>query len=146
MIKHVKSAQVGDEFPKLVKEPVTRVQIAQYAGASGDFNPLHLDDSPGLALGAGGVIAHGMLIMGFVGQAITSWVPKKALRKFGVRFIGMTRPGDSICVTGKVKEIEQNAEECRLICEVKASDQAGKLKLIGTFEATLSPTAEIILQ
>lgn len=145
MRKHVKSAQVGDEFPKLIKEPVTRVQIAKYAGASGDFNPLHLDDAPGVALGAGGVIAHGMLIMGFVGQAVTNWVPKQSLRKFGVRFIGMTRPGDTIYISGKVKEIEQKADDCSLICEVTAADTKGNLKLVGSFMAVLSPTAEIVL-
>jgi acyl dehydratase len=145
MLKQIKSTKAGEEFPKIIKDPVTRVQIAKYAGASGDFNPLHLDDAPGVALGAGGVIAHGMLIMGFVGQAVTSWVPKQALRKFGVRFVGMTRPGDTITVSGKVKDVKQEADEYRLTCEVTASDNEGNIKLVGLFVAYLPPIAEILL-
>lgn len=145
MAKPVKLVKAGEVFPGLVKEPITKVQIAKYAGASGDFNPLHLDDAPGLALGTGGIIAHGMLVMGFAGQAITNWVPKRGLREFRVRFVGMTRPGDVITVRGKIKEIQQEAGEYRLTCEVTASDQEGNLKLVGSFVATLPPTAEIAL-
>ena len=64
--------KVGDELTPLVKEPVTRVQLVQYAGASGDFNPIHWDPERGSEMGLGGVIAHGMLSMGFLGQYATS--------------------------------------------------------------------------
>ena len=57
----------GDDLAPLVKEPVTRVQLVQYAGASGDFNPIHWDPERGQEMGLGGVIAHGMLSMGFLG-------------------------------------------------------------------------------
>lgn len=145
MVKQVKYAKAGDEFPRIIKEPLTRVQIAKYAGASGDFNPLHLDDAPGMAMGTGGVIAHGMLIMGFAGQAVTGWLPKQSLRRLGVRFVGMTRPGDKITVGGKIINVKQEAGECCLTCEVTAVDGAGKLKLVGSFDAYLPPTAEIEL-
>src|SRR5208283_2460586 len=100
--------QVGDVMPVLVKAPIDKVQLVKYAGASGDFNPLHLDPDVGKAVGLGGTIAHGMLIMGFVGQAMTNWIPKKYIKKFGVRFAGMTRPGDVVTVTGVVKEKSGN--------------------------------------
>jgi acyl dehydratase len=92
---------VGSEMPILVKAPVDKMQLVKYSGASGDFNPLHTDPEVGKAVGIG-QIAHGMLIMGFVGQAITDWVPKKFLKKLSVRFAGMTRPGDVVTVNGNV--------------------------------------------
>lgn len=65
-----------------------------------------------------GVIAHGMLITGFVGQAITAWVPRKCLKRFGVRFSGMTRPGNTITVTGKV--VDKKNQGNIVTCEVMA--------------------------
>ena len=64
---------VGDELPPLVKGPIQQIQLTRYAGASGDFNPIHQDDEFARAAGMGGVFAHGMLSMGFVGQAVTDW-------------------------------------------------------------------------
>jgi acyl dehydratase len=128
---------VGDTMPALVKDPVSNVQLVKYAGASGDFNPLHTDPEVGKAAGIGGTIAHGMLIMGFVGQAITDWIPKKYLRKFGVRFVGMTRPGDVVTITGKVVEKKEDSAEKKIICEVTAKNQKNALLVAGTFEASL---------
>jgi len=64
---------VGDELPRLVKGPIEQIQLTRYAGASGDFNPIHQDEAFARAAGMGGVFAHGMLSMGFVAQAITDW-------------------------------------------------------------------------
>jgi len=126
--------KVGNAMPPLVKNPVEKVQLVKYAGASGDFNALHTDPEVGKAVGLVGVIAHGMLVMGFVGQAITDWIPKKYLRKFGVRFAGMTRPGDVVTVTGVVKEKKEGK---RIICDVEAKNQQGILLVSGSFEAEL---------
>lgn len=81
-----------------------------------------------------GQIAHGMLIMGFVGQAITDWVPKKCLKKFSVRFAGMTRPGDTVTVTGKVRE---KADGNKIVCDVQAKNQKEEVLVAGFFEAVL---------
>ena len=125
----------GYEFPKVEKSPITREQMVRFAGASGDFNPLHYDDSIGKRAGIGGVIAHGMLIMGITGEAITHWIPRKALKKFGVRFKAMTFPGDVITVTGQVLEKEETAQGTLLKCSVAAQDQNGQVKLSGNLEA-----------
>ncbi|MGA3114783.1 MAG: MaoC/PaaZ C-terminal domain-containing protein [Syntrophobacteraceae bacterium] len=125
--------EVGDVMPVLVKAPIDKVQLVKYAGASGDFNPLHLDPDVGKAVGLGGTIAHGMLIMGFVGQAMTNGIPKKYIKKFGVRFAGMTRPGDVVTVTGVVKEKSGN----RIVCDLEAKNQNGTLLIGGSFEAAL---------
>src|SRR5215469_7948504 len=93
---YFEDVQIGDEIPRLVKTPITHLQLIKYAGASGDFNPLHTDPKVGEAIGTGGIIAHGMLIMGFLGQLLSDYVGPQALRTFGVRFTGMTHMGDVI--------------------------------------------------
>ena len=127
--------KVGDQMPPLVKEPVTLVQLVRYAGASGDFNPLHYDPAVGQKAGFGGVIAQGMLIMGFAGQAISGWIPNRYLRRFKVRFLGLTRLNEVITITGKVVE-KREPDRC-ILCQVVAKDEKGELKLKGTFEAQL---------
>src|SRR6185437_16513204 len=92
--RYFEDVEVGEEIPQLVKPPVTHLQRVLYAGASGDFNPLHTDPKVGEEIGTGGIIAHGMLIMGFVGQLLSDYVGPERLRKFGVRFKGMTHLGD----------------------------------------------------
>ena len=63
-------------MPPLVKDPIQQIQLTKYAGASGDFNPIHQDDAFARAAGMGGVFAHGMLSMGFVAQSVTDWATK----------------------------------------------------------------------
>jgi acyl dehydratase len=127
---------VGSEMSILVKAPVDKMQLVKYSGASGDFNPLHTDPEVGKAVGIG-QIAHGMLIMGFVGQAITDWVPKKFLKKLSVRFAGMTRPGDVVTVTGKVKEKVAEGGLKKIVCDVQAKNQKEEVLVNGFFEAVL---------
>ncbi|MEA2101399.1 MAG: MaoC/PaaZ C-terminal domain-containing protein [Thermodesulfobacteriota bacterium] len=134
---YFEDVEVGYEMTELSKGPIQKVQHVMYAGASGDFNPLHTDDEFARAVGMEGVICHGMLIMGFVGQAVTSWVPKKDLRRFGVRFAGMTTPGSTITVTGKVVDKRKDGDENRISCEVEARDEKGDVKITGRFEAVL---------
>lgn len=137
MTLYAEDVQVGDEIPPLTKEPVTHLQLVRYAGASGDFNPLHTDPKVGEEIGTGGIIAHGMLIMGFVGQLLSDYVGPGALRKFGVRFRGMTRLGDSITCTGKITEKYETNGEARIAGIVQAADQNGDVKVTGTFVAAL---------
>jgi len=124
-------------MPELVRGPVTEVDLVKYAGASGDFNPIHTVHRVAEKAGLGGVIAHGMLIMGFVAQAITRWVPDRHLRKFKVRFAGITRPGDVITVSGLVTAMRTEAGENRIVCEVTARNQKDETKIAGEFEAAL---------
>lgn len=126
---------IGDEIPALSKRAVDEIQLARYAGASGDFNPLHYVDAVGKMAGQGGVIAHGMLIMGFVGQAVTDWIPNRYLKKLKARFVNPTRPGNKITITGKV--IDKKIEDRLIVCQVEAKDQNGQIKVSGIFEASL---------
>ena len=134
---YYEDVNIGDALPALTKEPVTHLQLVKYAGASGDFNPLHTDPAVGEAIGTGGIIAHGMLIMGFVGQMLSDYVGPTALRKFGVRFKGMTHIGDVITCTGTITEKYEADGEPRIAGKLQAADQNGDIKVIGTFVAAL---------
>jgi acyl dehydratase len=139
---YYEDVNVGDAMPELVKGPLQKLQHVMYAGASGDFNPLHTDDDFAKAVGMkDGVIAHGMLIMGIVGQAITGWIPRKDLKKFGVRFAGMTKPGNTITVTGSVTDKRVDDGNNIIVCDVAAKDENGDVKITGKFEAALPSKA-----
>ena len=134
---YFEDVQVGDIIPKLVKLPVSHLQLVRYAGASGDFNPLHTDPKIGELIGVGGIIAHGMLIMGFVGQLLSDYVGPTTLRKFDVRFKGMTRIDDVITCTGTITEKYETDGEARIAGKVQATDRNGEVKVAGTFVAAL---------
>ncbi|OAT81143.1 hypothetical protein A6M21_12030 [Desulfotomaculum copahuensis] len=124
-------------LPPLKKPPLDRMQLVRYAGASGDFNPLHYDDETGKAAGTGGVIAHGMLLMGFAGQAVTRWIPNRYLKRLSVRFVDITRPGDQITVNGRITGKRLENGRGLITGEVWAADQQDTIKLKGIFEAEL---------
>lgn len=128
---------VGDAIPSLTTEPVTETQLVRYAGASGDFNPIHTVHHIGEKAGFGGVIAHGMFIMGLAGRTISAWVGVAPLRKFGVRFLGVTKPGQVITITGQVIEKFEVDGEHRVRCEIMAVDQEGQQKIKGSFIVAL---------
>jgi acyl dehydratase len=105
---------VGDELPALVKEPITRVQLARYAGASGDYNPIHIDEPYAQAAGMRGVIAHGMLSMAFLGEAVARWSSPTSVQSIEARFKSIVRPGDSLTVRGTVLEKNESDRTVRL--------------------------------
>lgn len=140
--RYFEDVQVGDEIPTLTKDPMTLQRLVRYAGASGDFNPLHTDPAVGEAVGTGGIIAHGMLIMGFVGQMLSDYVGPTALRKFNVRFKGMTHLGDTITCSGTVTEKNEVNGEAIIVGKVQAADQNGDIKVSGTFSAILPRKSE----
>lgn len=130
---YYEDVNIGDDFPTLTKEAITRVQLVKYAGASGDFNPLHTVEEVGEKAGTG-LIAHGMLIMGMASQGVTTWIPRKYIKKLSVRFRKMTFPGESIQVKGKIIEKKPNNV---IVGEVVAMNTGGEVKVAGTFEGIL---------
>lgn len=148
MVLNYDDIKVGDKMPVYTSAPITRTHLVRYAGASGDFNPLHHDQSFVRSIGMNNVIAHGMLIMGIAGEAVTSWIENKYLRKFNARFLSMTEPADLddmqntkdraiIIVSGEiVKKFEENGEK-RIQCDIIAQDALGSKKLSGFFIAAL---------
>lgn len=139
MIKEIffEDVQIGDEIPALVKEPITEVQIVKYAGASGDFNPLHVVHSFGEKAGYGGVIAHGMLIMGFLSQMLTDWLQDNFVKNIGVNFKAVSKPGDIITCRGNVinKYVQENQNLIEI--EMVAVNQRGEKTATGNAIAVL---------
>ena len=129
--------KVGDELPPLVKGPIQQIQLTRYAGASGDFNPIHQDDEFARAAGMGGVFAHGMLSMGFVAQAVTDWAGAGAVRKLGVRFAGLVRLKDTVTCRGRVLATSRHAGAGLVDLEIWAENQRGEKVVTGKASVAL---------
>ena len=126
------TATAGSAWPALSTPPVSRLTLALYCGASGDHNPLHVDQDFAREAGLGDVIAHGMLVMAYMGRTLTRFVPQAALLGFSTRFQAMTRVGDQITCTGEVLARETTAEgQPCLRVRVRAIDQRGEVKTDG---------------
>lgn len=113
---------VGDGLSPLVKPPIMQEQLRRYAEASGDYNPIHLDEEAARRVGLDGVIAHGMLSMAFLGQFVQQQIAPFAtsrLVSLNVRFASMVRLGDVITCLGIVKErtlANDGQESVRIEC------------------------------
>ena len=125
------TVQVGDLLPELVLPPVNRTTLALFAGASGDHNPAHIDIDVARASGMPDVFAQGMLGMAWLGRLLTNWAPQSQLRKFDVRFAGITHLGNAISCTGRVAEkLVCNGERCVRV-EISSANQFGQVKIVG---------------
>ncbi len=127
--------QKGDALPELVKEPVSRTQLVMYAGASGDYNPIHYDDEAARAGGLAGVIAHGMLSMGILGQFVESAFGAGACKRLEVRFQGMVRLGEVITCRGMVEDVREEQGRPLAVCKVEAFDAGGRVLTAGVAHA-----------
>src|SRR6478672_10051029 len=126
----------GDEAPVVAHE-LTRTDLVMYAGASGDFNPMHHDEIKATEAGLPSVFGHGMFSMGLLGRAITDWIGIGNLKQFKVRFTKQTWPGEvltsKIVVTGKRKENGDNLVDL----QVSLGNQDGEEKVAGSAVAAL---------
>ena len=128
---YIEDVKVGDELPPLVKGPIQQIQLTRYAGASGDFNPIHQDEEFAKAAGMGGVFAHGMLSMGFVAQAVTDWAGAGTVRKIGVRFTGLVRLKDTVTCRGRVLATSSGGDAHLVDLEVWVENQRGETVVTG---------------
>ena len=125
------SVQVGDPLPALELAAVDRTTLALFGGASGDHNPIHIDIDFARRAGMPDVFAHGMLGMAWVGRLLTRWAPQSRLRRFDVRFQGITHLGNAMRCSGRVVEkIERDGERCVRI-EMQSTNQYGQTKIAG---------------
>ena len=119
--------KVGDTHEAVVIDKVTRTHIVKYAGASGDFNPLHHDDTVAGSLGGyPSVFAHGMFSMGLTGRMLTDWLGPTALKKFGVRFTRQVWPGDTLTTRGEVTAVKEEGGETLASIRVITVNQNGE--------------------
>ena len=123
--------EVGASIPAFTAPAVSRLQLALFAGAAADHNPIHIDDAAARGGGLPGVIAHGMLTMAFLGRLLTRWVPQQSIRAFSARFVALAFPGDVISCTGSIAAKSSEGGENRVELELAAQNQKGEKLLLG---------------
>jgi acyl dehydratase len=139
--RYAEDVQIGDEVTPLVKGPIQQIQLTRYAGASGDFNPIHQDPEFARNAGMGDVFAHGMLSMGFLGQALTDWAGAGSVRKFAVRFAALVRLKDTVTCTGRVLSKSSKDDTDLVELEVWAQNQRGENVITGKATVALPSRA-----
>ena len=128
---YFEDVNVGDDLPALTKT-ITREQILDYADASGDYNPIHVDEESANKAGLGGIIAHGLLSFAFLTQLMTDWLADPMdLKKIGVRFATMVRPGDKLTIKGTIKEKYVKDGLNYVVCEIVSENQKGEKTIKG---------------
>lgn len=113
---------VRDELESRTLSPVTRLQLIKYAGASGDYNPIHTVDEAAEEAGLDGIIAHGMLTAATMNLPFSPYLEHGYARELEVRFSRMVYVGDEITISGHVSEREDSEEGCVYTFEVYASN------------------------
>ncbi len=129
---------VGDEAPPIVIENLSRTHFVRYAGASGDFNPMHHDDTIATQVGNPSVFGHGMLTAGLMARVVKDWLGPEAIRKFNVRFAKQVWPGETLTFTARVTGREPADDGGLVDLDLTATNQDGEVKLTGTATAAVS--------
>jgi acyl dehydratase len=129
---------VGDQLPVCTAGPMTRTDFVRYAGAGGDFNPLHHDEEYARAAGFPGVFGMGLLHAGMLGDHLARWVGPRNLRRFGVRFTGQVWPGDVLRFTGVVERVEEVDGERLAHLRLAVSRQTGDPAITATAVAVVA--------
>lgn len=131
-----KSLAVGQSKTLRVVENLTRTQLVQYAGASGDYNPLHTDEIYTTQVaGYPSVFAHGMLTMGLSGRILTDWFGADNIRKYGVRFTNQVWPGDTLDTTATIAALRDDEADLTL----STVNQDGREVISGSATVRLAP-------
>jgi acyl dehydratase len=130
----------GDSRSEVVFDNLSRTQLVMYAGASGDYNPLHSDDLfTREVAGYPGVFAHGMLSMGATGRVLTDWFGADRLTRYGVRFVNQVWPGDTLTATATVEAVREEGGQHFADLTVLTKNQDGQTVVSGTATARLDP-------
>jgi acyl dehydratase len=119
--------QVGESVKEIQLEPVSRIDLIKYAGASGDFNPIHTIDEEAKKAGLPGIIAHGMWTMGNLAKLFTPYFEEGFVKDYSIRFKGMVFLNDVITLKATLKEVD----EPNLRFQVQAVNQNGNEVLKG---------------
>jgi acyl dehydratase len=131
--------RVGDVHTEVVVDDLTRTQIVQYSGASGDYNPLHSDEIFATQVaGFPGIFAHGMLTMGLTGKMVTNYVGDGRLRSFGGRFRAQVWPGDTLSARAEVVDIRSDGDGASVVVlRITTANQDGVEVFTGEATATI---------
>ena len=133
MAPRIADLSVGDAAPALTVPNLARTNFVRYAGASGDFNPMHHDDTIATKSGNPSVFGHGMLTCGLMARVVKDWFGPESLRKYWVRFSKQVWPGDTLTFDAKVTAIDASAGTVDLA--LTATNQDGVVVMTGTATA-----------
>ena len=125
------SPSIGDRLVHKEFPPITRHKLALYCGASGDHNPIHVDLDFARNAGFPDVFTHGMLVMGYLGQALTDAVAPNRIRSFSTRFAAITQLGARLTCEGTVAELTEHNGERQARLALTTKDETGEIKLAG---------------
>lgn len=126
MALSAKTLKIGDTYQEQLVTNLTRTRLVQYAGASGDYNPVHTDELYTTKIaGYSSVFAHGMLTMGMTGRMLTNYVGDGRLTEYGVRFTRQVWPGDSLIAKATVEAIRQEGGQSFVDLNVSTVNQDG---------------------
>jgi acyl dehydratase len=128
----------GEEMPVGTAGPMTRTDFVRYAGAGGDFHPLHHDEPYAKESGFPSVFGMGLLHAGILGDHLARWVGPDNLRSFAVRFTGQVWPGDVLTFTGRVERIEETDDEQRAHLTLAVTRQTGDPAITATAVARIA--------
>ena len=134
---------VGQELPSMVKPSITQDQLNRYAAASGDSNPIHLNEEAAHRVGLDGIIAHGMLSMAFLGQYVSQLIasdPQAFIGNLKVRYTGMVRLGDTLTCCGVVKNSTGGDGQTTITIECWAQNQRGEKVTVGEADVVVPQT------
>lgn len=128
---YFENIRIGDELPAMAKSPIDRVQLARYAGATGDFNAVHVDEVAARAAGMPSVVAPNTIGMGFLGQLVGDWARGAHVKRLSCRFSRMLWPGDTLVCKGRVADRHGQDGKYYLELDVWAENQTGGLVIRG---------------
>ena len=134
-VSSVADVSVGDTGPTVVVEDLERKHFVKYAGASGDFNPIHYDEPYARAAGNESIFGQGMFTAGVASRVVTNWFGLESIDSFGVRFQSQVFPGDSIVATGEI--VDGESDDGVVEVDLEATNQHGETLLTGSSTATL---------
>ena len=136
---YFEDVEVGYELTPVEKNPTTQ-QLVRYAGASGDYNPIHTDEIyTTQSAGYRSVFAHGMLTMGLTGKMLTNYVGDGRLTKFGVRFTNQVWPGDTLDSTATVAALREDGGQHFVDLTISTTNQDNVEVATGTATARIDP-------
>ena len=131
---------VGQTFEQVLVENLSRTQLVQYAGASGDYNPLHSDEVFATQVaGYPTVFAHGMLTMGMTGRLLTDTLGDGRLLRYGGRFTSQVWPGDTLTAVATVESIDTEDNDPVVSLSISTTNQDGVEVFSGSAAGRLDP-------
>jgi acyl dehydratase len=138
-VSELVDVHVGETRHLVVVENLTRTRIVQYAGVSGDYNPLHTDEIYAREVaGFSSVVAHGMLTMGMTGRVLTEWFGAEQLIDFSVRFVAQVWPGDTLTAVARVESIGSANDWRQAELSIATRNHSGDLVLVGSAAARVA--------